>query len=235
MNNKSIIFFFIILFIPLIQAQVSVCSDSNEIDISDIPCIGVTNVINCVSDSNVSVFNLNTSEQTNVTTGEVGDGRLNFTFNFTTSSYSIVDCRNNSATVIVGQFDQGFGTSIFFFILPLLTISFTAVLVSSKIGKKMLEEETDMKLTDTIVHKTDWIPTTMLLFSFLPLILMIRIVRGYIEEFIPGSSLVGFYGAFYIFFLYLFFFISLIFIITLFAKFITLRKINMGALDRELT
>lgn len=234
MNNKLIILFFSIIFIiPFIPAQLTACSDTNLIDISDIPCLGITNVVSCTG--NVSVLNLNTSIQNNLTTGDVGDGRLNFTFDFNQSSYSLVDCANNSATVIVGQFDQGFGISVFFFILPLLTITFTALLVSSKMGKQMLEDESEMSLTENVIHKSRWIPTIIILFSFLPLILMVRIVRGYIEEFLPSSSLVSFFGSFYIFSLYLFFFVSLIFIITLVAEWINVRNIKMGALDKELT
>ena len=219
--------------LPGAYAQNVACSDTNLIDITDIPCEGVTNVVQC--SGNVSVFNLNTSIQTNVTTSAVGDGRLNFTFNFNQSSYSLVDCNNNSATVIVGQFDQGFGISIFLFILPLFTITFISLLISSKMGKKMLEDESQMSLTENVVHKSTWIPTIILLFSFLPLVLIARIVGGYMEEFLPSSDLVSFFGSFYIFLLYLFFFVSLIFIINLVARWIELRNIRMGALDKELT
>ncbi len=235
MKYKYLIFFLILLIIPLVPAQVEACSDTNLIDISDIPCLGLTNVISCVGDTNVSVLNLNNSEQTNLTTEEVGDGRLNFTFNFNESSYSVVDCANNSATVIVGQFDQGFGLSLFFFIIPLFTISFTALFIASKMGKQMLEDDSEMNLTENVVHQDDWIPTVIIIFSFLPILLVIRIIAGYIERFVPTSSLFGFYNTFYIFFLYLFYFVGLIFFITLVARWITLRNINMGVLDRELT
>lgn len=235
MQNKYLFLILLLAlsFIPLTSAQLEACSDTNNIDISDIPCLGLTNVVQCTGDTNVSVINLNTTVQTNVTTFDAGNSRLNFTFDFNESSYSLVDCQNNSATIIVGQFDQGFGTSIFFFIIPLLTISFTSLLVSSKIGKRMLEDESGTGLTENVVHKSKWIPTVLIIFSFIPLVLMIRIVQGYIEEFLPSSSLVGFFGGFYIFFSFLFWFMALVFIISLFAEWIDIRKVNMGAMDRE--
>lgn len=222
----------VMILLPSIYA-IDACSDTNEIDISEIPCLGLTNVISCIGNTNVSVFNLNTSVQINLTTEPLGDGRLNFTFNFNESSYSLVDCSNNTATIIVGQFDQGFGISIFFFIIPLLTFSFTALLISSKIGKKMLEDELQMTLTGNVIHQSTWIPTVILLFSFLPMIIMIRLVTGYLEQYLSTSSLVGFFGNFYIFFLYLFFFVSLILIINLVGNWIKLRSINMGHFDKE--
>lgn len=231
--KKLIIILFFLVLLPLASAQLPACSDSNEIDIEDIPCLGLTNVLDCTG--NISVLNLNNSVQTNVTTESIGGGILNFTFNFNQSSYSLVDCANNTATIIVGQFEQGFGSSVFVFIFPLLTISFVALLVSSKIGKKLLEDESNMGLTENVVHKSRWIPTVIIIFSFIPIILMIRIIQGFMEEFIPSSSLVTFFGNFYIFFIYLFSFVSLVLIITIFAEWITLRNISMGALDRELT
>ncbi len=223
----------VVITLGTVQAQEEACSDTNNIDISDIPCLGLTNVVNCIGNTNVSVINLNTTVQTNLTTFPVGDGRLNFTFDFNESSYSLVDCQNNSATIIVGQFDQGFGISIFFFIIPLLTLSFATLLVSSKMGKRMLEDEAEMKLTGNVVHQSKWIPTILLLFSFLPFLLLIRIVRGYMEQFIPSTNLISFFGSFYIFFLYLFSFVSLMLIVTLVSDWITLRDIRMGVMDKE--
>ncbi len=232
--NKKIILLLVLLLLPitLISAQ-EACNDENLIDIVDIPCIGLTNVISCGVDTNVSVINLNTSVQVNVTTELLGDGRFNFTFDFNESSYSLVDCANNSATVIVGKFEQGFGTSVFFFILPLFLVSFVSLLVSSKMGKKMMESEDGSDLTKSTIHKNAWIPTIILIFSFLPILVIIVILKNYLEEFIPSTVLVSFISTFYIFFLILFFFVSFMLIVNLFSQWITLRKINMGVLDRQ--
>ncbi len=236
MNTKIFIFMFAILFfslsITLISGQ-SACNDLNLIDIEDIPCIGVTNVIACGVDTNVSVINLNTSVQVNLTTSSLGDGRFNFTFNFNESSYSLVDCANNTATIIVGNFEQGFGTSIFFFILPLFLVSFISLLVSSKMGKKMMESEDGSDLTESTIHKNAWIPTVILIFSFLPILIIIVILKSYLERYIPSTSLIPFISGFYILFLILFFFIGFMLIVNLVSQWITLRKINIGAMDKE--
>jgi len=79
------------------------CTDTNEIDNANIPCEGLTVPLSC--SGNVSIFNLNTSEQINVTTYLKVDNRYNFTVNLSEGSYSFVDCANNSATIIVGVFD----------------------------------------------------------------------------------------------------------------------------------
>lgn len=233
MNNKIILILALLLFpITLISAQ-SACNDENLIDIEDIPCIGLTNIITCGADTNVSVINLNTSVQVNLTTELLGDGRFNFTFDFNESSYSLVDCANNTATVIVGKFEQGFGTSVFFFILPLFLVSFISLLVSSKMGKKMMESEDGSDLTKSVIHKNAWIPTIILIFSFLPILITIVILKNYLEQFIPSTSLISFMSTFYIFFLILFFFISFMLIVNLVSQWITLRKINMGEMDKE--
>lgn len=234
MNKKLMTLMFGIFFLVSILATAQLaCNDENLIDIEDIPCIGLTNVISCGVDTNVSVINLNTSVQTNLTTELLGDGRFNFTFDFNESSYSLVDCANNSATVIVGKFEQGFGTSIFFFILPLFLVSFISLLVSSKMGKKMMESEDGSDLTKSTIHKNAWIPTVILIFSFLPVLIIIVILKSYLEEYIPSTALIPFISTFYIFFLILFFFVSFMLIVNLFSQWITLRKIRMGVLDDQ--
>jgi len=107
--KNSLAILLILIFIgvtTLTMVSAEACTDTNEIDISDIPCEGLTNIINCVGIANVTLTNLNTTEIQNLSTQEIGDGRLNFTFNFTEGSYSLVDCENNTATIIVGDFPR---------------------------------------------------------------------------------------------------------------------------------
>ena len=103
------------------------CSDTNEQDISDIPCEGLTPVIGCTG--NVSIINLNTTARSNLTTYPIGDSRYNFTLNLTEGSYSLVDCANNSATVIVGDFprDDLWKTAI---ILGIVGIAFILIILA---------------------------------------------------------------------------------------------------------
>jgi len=215
----GILIFFLI---PLISAQI--CSDTNEIDLSDIPCTGLTNVITCtIFEDNVTVFNINTSTQTNLSTDETGGGRFNFTFNFSEGSYSLIDCANNTATVLVGIFEQGFGISLFVFLIPSSILSFVFMFISGKINKnKEREEEETNKKTNRIT------PTIILLFSFIPMILMIRVVEGYLTEYLPSANVTTFYGFYYVFFSYIFYFIALVSIIVWAGQAIEKRKINMG-------
>lgn len=96
------------------------CSDTNEIDNSEIPCVGLTNYLTC--SGNISVINLNTSEQFNLTTDAFGDGRLNFTVNLSEGSYSFTDCGNNTATVIIGVFDTQWQIALIISLLVILSV-----------------------------------------------------------------------------------------------------------------
>ena len=102
--NKLLLCLLITLFIVPTSLALIACSDTNEIDITDIPCTGVTDPINC--SGNVTVFNINTTLRVNETTYDTGDSLYNFTFNYTEGSYQLIDCANNSATVIVGDFPR---------------------------------------------------------------------------------------------------------------------------------
>jgi len=98
--------FFFTLFIPCLTS-LTACTDTNEIDIEDVPCQGITVVLPCAG--NISVTNLNTSDKFNMTTFSMGGNLYNFTVdevNFTEASYSLVDCGNNTATLLVGDFPR---------------------------------------------------------------------------------------------------------------------------------
>lgn len=79
----------------------SLCQDQTDVD--DIPCLGITPVLSC--SGNISVVNLNTSAQSNLTTIAIGDGTYNFTFNFNRSSYSLRACDNSTSSIQVGDFE----------------------------------------------------------------------------------------------------------------------------------
>lgn len=102
MKQILFIFLFILMFASVVALDA--CSDTNEIDSDEIPCVGITNPISC--SGNVSVINLNTSTQTNLTTTLIGLNQYNFTFNFSSNSYQVNDCANNTATIIVGDFPR---------------------------------------------------------------------------------------------------------------------------------
>ena len=97
---KWVSLLFVLLFLSSVSAM-TLCQEQTDID--DIPCLGLTTIVNCTG--NISVTNINTSQQYNLTTTLVGSYIYNFTFNFTQSSYSLIDCQNSTATIVVGDFE----------------------------------------------------------------------------------------------------------------------------------
>jgi hypothetical protein len=210
------------------------CSDSNQVDISDIPCVGLTNIVECTG--NVSVIDTNTTIQTNVTTYDNGDGRLNFTFNFSIGSYSLVDCSNNSATVIVGVFEQGYGINIFIIILPAIILSFTSLFFSwrffeslKKSDEETLEIMENEEDHEDFVPNTRLIPVVFMLFSFIPLIFMTGFVSNNLTQYINVARITDFYSNFYIYFSWMFYLIAILSFVVWAAGFIKKIRINRGA------
>lgn len=213
------------------------CSDTNEIDINSIPCIGFTIPINC--SGNITAFNttdpsINYSIKTYVFVGNV----YNFTFNLSRGSYELIDCENNTATVIVGLFEQGYGINIFILIIPAILLSFILVFVSGKLFEKVndkdeeehkcLEEENKV---DSFFPKSRLIPLVVMLFSFIPIIMMIGLVNGYLDEYLPLSSVTIFYGTFFVLMSYLFYGIVLLSFIVWLSGFIKRKNISRGLID----
>ena len=102
MINKILLMmaFALILITGSVNA-ISLCQEQTDID--DIPCLGLTRVLSC--SGNITVTNLNTSQTYNLTTSHIGGGIYNFSFFFNKSSYSLVDCQNSTATMVVGDFE----------------------------------------------------------------------------------------------------------------------------------
>ena len=202
------------------------CSDTNNVDLSEIPCQGLTNVLDCAG--NISIINLNTSVQTNITTNDFGDGRYNFTFDFTNGSYSLVDCKNFSATVIVGRIKQGYGTSAFFFTLPAILLSFVFLFISARMNKKLKNHEEENRENGIEERESRTIPTVFMLFGWIPMIFMIRFTSSHLEEYLADAKITAFFGTFYILFLSLFSFVFIVSFIMLASKLIKWRSAKKG-------
>ncbi len=221
------ILFFVILFLSIVNiSALDTCSDTNNVDISEIPCQGLTNVLDCAG--NISVTNLNTSVQTNVTTNILGDGRYNFTFDFSNGSYSLVDCKNFSATMIVGRIKQGYGTSAFFFILPATLLSFLFLFISARMDKTLKNQEEENRNDGIDKKESRTIPTVFMLFGWIPMLFMIRFTSSHLEEYVTDAKITSFFGTFYILFLSLFWFVFIISFILLASKLIKWRSAKRG-------
>lgn len=230
-KKKSLIFFAIVILINTIflVSALDTCSDTNEIDVSEIPCNGLTPVVSCTG--NVTAINLNTSVQTNITTSAFAGGRLNFTFNLTNGSYSLIDCQNFSATVIVGFFKQGYGTSSLAIIIPAISLAFIILFISSRMNRKLNLDDEERKNNckgKEARENSKFIPTLFLIFSFVPMVFMVRFVESYLQRYLGGSGIADFYGAFYIFYAYLFWFIFIIMIVVWSSKYIKRYKVTRG-------
>ncbi len=225
MKFKLLLLGILILSIINISA-LDTCSDTNLVDLSEIPCQGLTNVLDC--SGNISITNLNTSVQFNITTAPFGDGRFNFTFDVSNGSYSLVDCKNFSATVIVGRIKQGYGTSSFFFILPAALLSFVLLFVSNRINNALENYEEENREHGVEQRESRTIPTIFMLFGWIPMIYMIRFVSSHLEDYVVGANITSFFGTFYILFSSLFGFVFLVSFILLASKLIKYRTAKRG-------
>jgi len=217
--------------IPFINASYPYCPDTNQIDVSLIPCIGVTVPISCAD--NVSIVDLNTSVQTNLTTYPIGGNQYNFTFNFTYGTYSAVDCQNNSATIVVGLFDQGYGIGLFGVIIPASIISFVLLFMSRRMARGMeKDEKVKSALGDTESGRNSRVlPTVFLLASFIPLIFLIRFVLAYLENYLPLIAATQLYSTFFIALEYLYGGIFIIFILIMLVELNNRNKLIKGLGD----
>lgn len=199
------VFVFIFCLIS-ISAQMPTCSDTNEIDISDIPCLGFTVSLDC-SDNITALDTSNASINFSIPITGVLGGVFNFTFNLSEGGYELIDCSNNTATVIVGKFEQGYGVNIFLIILPTILLSFLSLFVAGRLFGKYRnedeeeeEEKIDQRDEDSFVPRSRLIPIVFMLFAFVPMIFMIGFVENHLTEYLPGSNATIFYGMFYILF-----------------------------------
>lgn len=225
-----------IIFITSGVFALEACSDTNEIDISQIPCLGLTNVVSCTG--NVSIFNVNTSVQINVTTEVTFNSRLNFTVNLTEGSYSFVDCDNNSATVIVGLFEQGYGINLFIVILPAIILSFLSLFFSWRFFESLNEVESEhLEMLESGEDVEDFVPrnrlfpVVFLLFSFIPIIFVLGFVSNHLTKYIGEGKITTLYTTFFIGFSWIYFVIFLLMIVVWVSGLIKKIKINRGMGD----
>ncbi len=230
MKNKIILLFLFVLLVNLTSAM-PVCSDTNEQDISNVPCIGFTIPINCsenITAFNTSNRNINFTIETDVFVDDV----RNFTLNLTRGEYELLDCANNSATWIVGRFEQGYGVNLLAIILPSILLSLISLFVSGRMFHRFKDEDeeesnrlSEQDDSDSFVPRSRLMPLLFMLFAFIPMIFMTGFVNNHLEEYLPGANVTEFYGNFYILFLSLFFFVFLISIVVWLGLFIKKRNV----------
>lgn len=206
--------------IGLISAELPTCSDSNEIDISDIPCVGLTVSIDCsqnITALNTTDSSINFSIPIFPFIGNIS----NFTINLTEGAYELVDCSNNTATIIIGKFEQGYGINMFLIILPAIMLSLISLFVSGRMFGKFREddeEEQEQRAqedneSDSFVPRSRLMPLIFMIFSFVPMIFMIGFIENHLTEYLPDAGITEFYGMFYIL-------ISVVFYLTFLLSFI---------------
>lgn len=224
------------MFVFLINFAIAieVCSDTNEIDISDIPCIGLTVPIECAG--NITIFNA--TDQTinqNITTGVFVDNVYNFTINLSRGGYELLDCQNNTATLIIGRFQQGYGINLIGIIIPAVLLSLGSLFISGRMFKRFreddeeqaeqLEEENDQ---ESFTPRNRLLPIVFMLFAFIPMLFMIGFVLNHLTEYLPSANITTFYASFFILFSIIFIGVFLISMVVWVAGFIKLRRIMRG-------
>lgn len=237
MRHKILLLFLTVFLVSFVTAELPTCSDTNEIDISDIPCVALTININC--SNNVSIFNssdpsINTSANTTIFVG----GVRNFTVNLSRGGYEFIDCENNTATVIVGLFQQGYGITLFGIMFPSILLTMVSLFVSGHMFHKFrdddeenheqLEREDD---SDSFMPKSRLMPIIFMLFAFIPMIFMVGFVNAHLEEYLPTLNMTSFYGFFYVLFSSVFYFVFLVSILVWLGSFIKMRRVMKGLDD----
>ena len=137
--RKTILLLTLLIYIPAILA-LPVCSDTNQQDISKIPCVGLTVVLNC--SGNVTAINTNdTTQNYSFETFVFTDSIYNFTLNLTQGSYSLIDCENNTALWEVGLFEQGYGINMFGIIIPSAILSLMILFITGRTFRRFDERD----------------------------------------------------------------------------------------------
>ncbi len=237
MGNKILILFLLVSLITFVSAQLPTCSDTNEIDINDIPCVGFTIALNC--SENITIFNatdvtINYSINMSIFTENV----YNFTVNLSRGGYEFIDCGNNTATIIVGLFEQGYGINLFGIIFPSIFITMISLFVSGRMFNRYKEEDEENYNTlskdndeDSFVPRNRLLPIIFMLFAFIPMIFMIGFVNAHLEEYITSANITTFYGSFYVMFSILFYGVALISFVVWLSSFIKMRRVMRGLDD----
>lgn len=233
MKNKIITIFLFVFFISLTSA-LPTCSDTNEIDISKIPCVGFTNPINC--STNITAFNTtDASINFTISTTLFVDSVYNFTINLTRGGYELLDCENNTATIIIGLFEQGYGITMFGIMFPAILLTMISLFVSGRLFSKFSEEDEENEEhlkeendEDSFVPKSRLMPLIFMLFAFIPMIFITGFVNNHLEEYLPTANMTEVYGSFYIMFSGVFYFIFLVSFLVWLSSFIKMRKVMRG-------
>jgi hypothetical protein len=184
----------LILSVSLVSSM-QLCQEKQ--DVADIPCLGLTTINGCAGE-NVSVTNINSSTQYNLTTLAVGDGTSNFTFNFSEiASYSLIDCTNFTATIVVGYFEGGFGIIQFAFLIPFLII-----IGVSLFGVKLITNNVDDSNISSFKY---FMGIVAVIIGYIAILFMTGTINTYIITYITSSVLSNLYNYFYSALLYIFF------------------------------
>lgn len=194
-KTKTISIFILLIMVIGLCSAMQLCQEKQ--DVADIPCLGLTPINGCEGE-NVSVYNLNSSQQYNLTTEAVGDGTSNFTFNFSQiASYSLIDCANFTATIVVGYFEGGFGITQFAFLIPFLII-----IGISLFGVKLITMSYDDSNISSFRY---FMGLVVIIIGYLAVLFMVGTINSYIITYITSSILSSLYNYFYSALFYIFF------------------------------
>jgi hypothetical protein len=187
MNKKQILILFL-MFILFINVAVAMELCQEKQDVADIPCLGLTSINDCEGE-NVSILNLNSSQQYNLTTKALGDGTSNFTFNFSTiASYSLIDCGNNTASMVVGYFEGGFGIIQLAFLIPFLFI-----IVICLVGVKLITKSYD---DNNISSFRYFMGLATIIIGYIGILFMTGTINSYVMTYITSNTIVVLYDYF---------------------------------------
>lgn len=195
LSYKYILSFILLILTICFVSSMQLCQEKQ--DVADIPCLGLTTINDC-SGENVSVININSSSRYNLTTLAVGDGTSNFTFNFSEiASYSLIDCANFTATIVVGYFEGGFGIIQFAFLIPFLII-----IGVSLFGIKLITMSYDDSNISSFRY---FMGLVVIIIGYLAVLFMVGTINSYIITYITSSILSNLYNYFYSALFYIFF------------------------------
>lgn len=179
----------ILFILPAIHA-LPLCQE--QTDVYDIPCLGLTKVLNC--SGTISVTNLNTSQNFNLATTPIGGNIYNFTFPFNQSSYSLVACDSSTATMVVGYFAGGFGFTQLSLMVPEIIIIFLFVGLGWFLSKKDSSSASGYAFS-----------VGAIIFGYMVILFMVGTVSANIQNYIPFTNTINLYQGFYVGLLWIFF------------------------------
>lgn len=234
MVSKLLLGTILIIFLINLVLALPTCSDSNEIDISDIPCIGLTIPIECAG--NITIFNA--TDQTineNITTAVFVDNIYNFTISLERGGYEFLDCENNTATILIGRFQQGYGVNLLAIIIPSILFSLGLLFISGRMFHSMREEDEEQEEhlhqigdPESFVPRNRLLPIVFMLFAFIPMLFMVGFVFNHLTEYLPTANITIVYGTLFILFSVIFIGVFLISMVVWLAGFIKMRRVMRG-------